>query len=76
MSWIIRIFEGTPEHFRTVGALAADQGLPVSAVTVLPDAAHNAASTDPAARAGALTRMKWAIDCLQAANGTLLRGPF
>ena len=32
----IPIFEGTPEHFRTVGAVAADQGLPVSAVTVLP----------------------------------------
>jgi D-psicose/D-tagatose/L-ribulose 3-epimerase len=70
------IFEGTPEHFARVGKVLAEEGLRCTAVTVLPDEAHNAISPDPAARLGATARLEWAIDCLQAAGGEVLCGPF
>ena len=45
------IFEGAPEHFRTVGQAIRDNGLRATAVTVMPDAERNCASADPAMRA-------------------------
>lgn len=70
------IFEGDPEHFRKVGQVAKDNGLRVTAVTVLPDAQASAISPDPAIRQNALKRLTWALDCLDAAGGELLCGPF
>lgn len=70
------IFEGTPEHFARVGRAVRDAGLRCTAVTVLPDEARNALSPDPAARKGAVTRICWAVDCLKAAGGEVLCGPF
>jgi D-psicose/D-tagatose/L-ribulose 3-epimerase len=70
------IFEGTPEHFHRLGQVIRDNGLRSTAVTVIPDAAHDCMSSDAAVRAAALTHLKWAIDCLVAAGGEVLCGPF
>ena len=70
------IFEGTPEHFRKVGHALRDNGLRATAVTVIPDAAHDCMSGDPKVRANALKHLRWAIDCLKAAGGETLCGPF
>jgi D-psicose/D-tagatose/L-ribulose 3-epimerase len=70
------IFQGTPEHFAKVGRAVREAGLRCTAVTVLPDAAHNALSADPASRKGAVERIGWAVDCLKAAGGEVLCGPF
>ena len=58
------IFEGTPDHFRTVGRAIRDNGLRATAVTVIPDAERNCVSADPAVRSAGLDHLKWAIDCL------------
>lgn len=70
------IFEGTPEHFARIGRALKDEGLRCTAVTVLPDAVQSAVSADPAARNAAVDRLRWATDCLVAAGGEVLCGPF
>jgi D-psicose/D-tagatose/L-ribulose 3-epimerase len=70
------IFEGQPEDFRKIGQVAKDAGLRMTAVTVLPDEQSSAISPDPASRANAVKRLQWALDCLSAAGGELLCGPF
>ena len=70
------IFEGTPEHFRKVGQATRDSGLRATAVTVIPDAERNCASADPAIRSAGLDHLRWAVDCLAAAGGETLCGPF
>jgi D-psicose/D-tagatose/L-ribulose 3-epimerase len=70
------IFEGEPGHFARVGQVLRDEGLRCTAVTVLPDEAQNAVSPDPASRRGAVKRLSWALDCLKAAGGEVLCGPF
>jgi len=70
------LFEGTPEHYRKVGQAIRDNGLRSTGVTVMPDAAHDCMSSDPGVRAGALKHISWAIDCVEAAGGELLSGPF
>ena len=72
----IPVFEGEPEHFTRVGRLIRDEGLRCTGVTVLPDEAHSAVSADPVARRGAVERLRWAVDCLHAAGGEVLSGPF
>jgi D-psicose/D-tagatose/L-ribulose 3-epimerase len=72
----IPIFGGAPDNFEEIGRAARDNGLRVTAVTVMPDAAHDCISSDSAARAGGLQHLKWVIDCLSAAGGELLCGPF
>ena len=70
------IFEGDPEHFARLGRVLKDEGLRCTGVTVLPDEAHSAISSDPASRRGAVQRLKWSLDCLAAAGGEVLAGPF
>jgi len=70
------IFEGDAEHFRKVGQAIRDTGLRTTAVTVMPDTEHDCMSDDTAVRAGALKHISWAIDCLAAAGGEVLCGPF
>jgi D-psicose/D-tagatose/L-ribulose 3-epimerase len=72
----IPIFGGAPGNFEKIGQAARDNGLRVTAVTVMPDVAHDCISSDPAARAGGLQHIQWAIDCLSAAGGEVLCGPF
>lgn len=70
------IFEGAPEHFARIGQAVRDEGLRCTAVTVLPDAGHDAIAADPTAREGAARHLRWAVDCLEAAGGDVLCGPF
>ena len=70
------LFDGTPDHYRRVGEALRDAGLRCTAVAIIPDEARNCASADPAARSAGLAHLRWAIDCLQAAGGDVLCGPF
>jgi D-psicose/D-tagatose/L-ribulose 3-epimerase len=70
------IFEGTPEHFEKVGKATRDNGLRVTAVCVIPDVARNCLSPDASIRDAGLAHIKWAVDCLAAAGGEVLCGPF
>ena len=72
----IPIFEGQPEHFRTIGQAIKDAGLDCTSVTVLPDEAHNAISPDPESRKGAIEHLTWAIECSEALGSEILCGPF
>ncbi len=70
------IFEGTPEVYERVGREAANNGLRVTGVAVIPDEAHDCTSSDAKVRERGLEHVKWAIDCLAAAKGEVLCGPF
>jgi D-psicose/D-tagatose/L-ribulose 3-epimerase len=70
------LFDGTPDHYRRVGEAVRDAGLRCTGLVIIPDAARDCASADPAARAAGLAHLRWAIDCLQAAGGEVLCGPF
>ncbi|MGI9484511.1 MAG: sugar phosphate isomerase/epimerase family protein [Geminicoccaceae bacterium] len=72
----IPLFEGTPEHFRTIGDAIRNAGLACTSVTVLPDEAHSAISADPVSRKGAVDHLTWAIECSEALCSELLCGPF
>jgi D-psicose/D-tagatose/L-ribulose 3-epimerase len=70
------IFEGEPNHYRKLGEALRDNGLRATAVTVIPDAARDCLSGDRKVRVAALAHLRWAIDCLVAAGGETLCGPF
>jgi D-psicose/D-tagatose/L-ribulose 3-epimerase len=70
------LFDGTPDHYRRVGEAVREAGLRCTGLVIIPDEAHNCASADAAARAAGLAHLRWAIDCLQAAGGEVLCGPF
>jgi D-psicose/D-tagatose/L-ribulose 3-epimerase len=72
----IPLFEGTPEHFQSVGDATRNAGLACTSVTVLPDEAHNAISPDPESRKGAVEHLTWAIECSEALGSEILCGPF
>ena len=72
----VPLFEGTPEHFRSVGKAIESAGLACTSVTVLPDEAHSAISPDPASRQGAVDHLGWAIECSEALGSEILCGPF
>jgi D-psicose/D-tagatose/L-ribulose 3-epimerase len=70
------IFDGTPEAYAKVGKALADEGLRCTGVGLIPDEATDCTSSDPKVRAAGLAHIKWAIDCLEAAGGEVLCGPF
>ena len=72
----IPLFEGDEQHYRRLGAALRDAGLGCTAITVIPDEAHNPISADPAHRQGARDHLAWAADCAAALGATLLCGPF
>jgi D-psicose/D-tagatose/L-ribulose 3-epimerase len=72
----VPIFGGDEAHFRKLGRAIADAGLGATAVTVLPDEAHNAISPDARSRERALDHIRWAVDCTVAVGGDVLAGPF
>jgi D-psicose/D-tagatose/L-ribulose 3-epimerase len=72
----LTIFGGKPEDYVEVGKVLKDEGLRATAVAVIPDKAHDGTSSDPKVRAAGLEHLKWAIDCLAAAGGEVLCGPF
>ena len=70
------LFGGTPEIYERVGREIKNKGLRSTGVCVIPDAEHDCTSADPKARAAGLAHLKWAVDCLQAAGGEVLCGPY
>ena len=52
-----------PAHFASVGRVLKDNGLECTAVTVLPDEAHNAISAVAANRQGAIDHLKRVLEC-------------
>jgi D-psicose/D-tagatose/L-ribulose 3-epimerase len=69
------LFGGDAAHFKTVRKALDDAGLKSSAVTVVPPEA-NPISPDPAVRAKAVDRIKWAIEMTAICGGDVLCGPF
>ena len=72
----IPVFEGEPSHYRQLGAALRDEGLGVTAITVIPDEAHNPISETPAHRQGAVDHLAWASECAAALGSDMLCGPF
>jgi D-psicose/D-tagatose/L-ribulose 3-epimerase len=70
------IFEGTPEQFAAIGEAARNSGLRTTAVCIMPDQDHDCLSGDKSVQKAALGHIQWAIDCLAAAGGEVLCGPF
>jgi len=70
------IFAGQPDDYVSVGRELKNLGLRATAVCVIPDKERDCTSADPKVRASGLAHLKWAIDCLEAAGGELLCGPF
>ena len=66
----------SPAHYAQIGKLLRDHGLQATAVTVLPDEAHNAISADAANRQGAVDHLKRVIECAHAAGVQTLCGPY
>ncbi|TLD70046.1 sugar phosphate isomerase/epimerase [Phragmitibacter flavus] len=73
----IPIFDTSdPAHFKKIGQALKDNGLQATAVTVCPDDAHNAISSDAANRAGAVDHLKAVIECANNADVQVLCGPY
>jgi D-psicose/D-tagatose/L-ribulose 3-epimerase len=73
----IPIFDvSNPAHFASVGKVLKDSGLECTAVTVLPDEAHNAISPVAANRQGAIDHLKRVIECGHNAGVQTLCGPY
>jgi len=70
------IFSPDTNHYKVVGKALADQGLRSTAVTVVPDEAHNPSSADAASRAGAVDFLKSIVDSCHAAGTEILMGPY
>ncbi len=72
----IPIFEGQPEHYATLGKALKDNGLRATGVAIIPDADHDCVASDAKVRDAGLAHIKWAVDCVAAAGGEVLCGPF
>jgi D-psicose/D-tagatose/L-ribulose 3-epimerase len=73
----IPIFDASsPSHYASVGRALKDNGLECTAVTVLPDEAHNAISPEAKNRQGAIDHLKQVIDCAHQASVQTLVGPY
>jgi D-psicose/D-tagatose/L-ribulose 3-epimerase len=72
----IPVFGGDVSHYAALGTRIADAGLGVTVVGLVPDAARNPISDDAAAREGAVTHLKWLVDCAEAVGADVLCGPF
>jgi len=71
----IPLFAGTPEHYAALKKVLDANGLSCTAVTVMPDEQHSCISPDPVSRQGAVSHLKWALDCCQAMGAEVLLGP-
>ncbi len=73
----IPIFDvSDPGHFARIGRVLQDNGLECTAVTVLPDEAHNAISPVAANRQGAVDHLKRVLECAHNAGVQTLCGPY
>jgi D-psicose/D-tagatose/L-ribulose 3-epimerase len=71
----IPIFEGEPEEYSELGSLLDELELKRTALSVIPNAAVDPLSEDPAVRAAAVRFLKQRIDCTQALGASQLAGP-
>ena len=72
----VPVFEGTPAHYAAARARLADMGLAATALGIIPDAARNPLSPDPAARRAGEAHLRWLVDCAEALGAEVLVGPF
>lgn len=70
----VPMFEGTPEHYRRLGARIADAGLAATAVGVMQGG--NPCAADPAERRAGIAHLDWLSDCATALGAEVLAGPF
>lgn len=71
----IPIFGGDTAHYRRLGRQIRDLGLAVTAITMIPDAAHNPLSDDPAHRQAAVDHLAAATEWAAALGAPILCGP-
>lgn len=71
----IPVFAGTPDDYARIGAMLDDIGLACTAITVIPDAAKNPLSADPADRRRAVDYLNWTVDCTAALGADTIGGP-
>jgi D-psicose/D-tagatose/L-ribulose 3-epimerase len=71
----VPIFDGTPQHYRRLGALLREIGLAATAVSIVND---ETSPLRPGAEAAmrARARLAWAVDCCAELGADLLGGPF
>lgn len=73
----IPVFDArSPAHYRRLGGILDDEGLERTAVTILPDAQHNAISPVATYREGAVSHLKRAVECAHALGARVLAGPY
>ena len=72
----IPVFGGDPEHYAALGRRISDEGLEVTSVGLIPDAAHSLVSDDAAARAAGAGHLRWLVDCNEALGSKVACGPF
>jgi len=71
----IPMFGGDLAHYQTLGRQIRDLGLEATAITIIPDAAHNPLSEDAATRQKAVDWLKGAADWAAALGSPILCGP-
>lgn len=71
----IPIFDTDVGHYKTVGKRLSDLGLGCTAVSVIPDEAHNPISPNADHRQAAIDQLRQTIDCCAAAGVEILVGP-
>lgn len=71
----VPVFEGAEAHYAWLRGRVADAGLAATAIGVVPDAARNPMSPDPAARAAGVDHLRWMADCARALGAEVLAGP-
>jgi D-psicose/D-tagatose/L-ribulose 3-epimerase len=71
----VPVFQGDVTHFAKIGQALRDNGLAATAVTVMPDTAHDITRADPEERQGGADHLRWAIDNCAAMGATVLAGP-
>jgi D-psicose/D-tagatose/L-ribulose 3-epimerase len=71
----VPIFEGDEAHYKMLAKELKNQGLASTVVTLVNEQA-SPISEDPAVRAAAVERIKWAIDMSATLGGEIMAGPF
>jgi D-psicose/D-tagatose/L-ribulose 3-epimerase len=71
----IPVFEGSPDHYASLGRELDRLGLERTAIAVIPGTNMNPIGPDAAQQDAALRHMTWLLDCTRALGATLLVGP-
>ena len=70
----VPLFDGTPDHYKEVGAMFDAVGLQRTCSAGL-SPEHNPIDPSASVRQAAVDRLKWAIDCAEALGADVLCGP-